>query len=261
MLRHSAVLFLTLGLAVAASGQTASKATGTQKTAAGTKRPTAATASKNPVAVIHTTIGDLRCELFPDKTPQAVANFIGLAQGTKDWTNPTTQKVEHNKPLYDGTIFQRVIPDFMIQGGDPTGTGTGGSGGKLQDELFPDLLFDKPGRLAYANSGPNSSSSQFFITEKERYSLNPCFSDQPCPGLVAGPHAGYTIFGQCDAPTVTLVKKIARMSRDEHDRPYAPVKIKHIDILNLKGAGTKAPAGKTPGAKTTTGPGKTAPKQ
>ncbi|HEV2989729.1 MAG TPA: peptidylprolyl isomerase [Candidatus Angelobacter sp.] len=253
MLRHFAFLFLTLGLAVAASGQTAGKATGTQKTTAGTKgRTAAAAASKNPVAVMHTTIGNLRCELFPDKAPKAVANFIGLAQGTKDWTNPTTKTVAHNKPLYDGTIFHRVIPDFMIQGGSPNGTSNVEDIGiKLEDELFPDLIFDKPGRLAYANSGPNTSSSQFFITEKVQHSLDPCFSDQPCPGQVARPHAGYTIFGQCDAPSVVLVKKIARMSRGQDDRPYDPVKIKHIDILNIKTAGTKPPARKTPGTKTT----------
>jgi peptidyl-prolyl cis-trans isomerase A (cyclophilin A) len=263
MLRRSAFLFLTLNLlALTAYGQTASKTAtktaGAQKTGASAKNRASATASKNPRAIIHTTAGNMSCELFADKAPKAVANFIGLAKGTKDWTNPATKTVEHNKPLYDGVIFHRVIPNFMIQGGDPTGTGTGNIGFALEDELFPDLLFDKPGRLAYANAGRNTSSSQFFITEKELPSLNPCFKDEPCPGLVAGPHAGYTIFGQCDANTVVLEKKIARMSRDGQDRPYDPVKIRHIDIVNSISA--KLPARKTPGSKTAT-PGKTAPKQ
>jgi peptidyl-prolyl cis-trans isomerase A (cyclophilin A) len=265
MLRRSAFL-LMLGLLVGtAVGQTASKTpsktTSAQKTGATAKNRPAATASKNPVAIIHTTAGNMRCELFQDKAPKAVANFIGLAKGTKDWTNPTTRTIEHNKPLYDGVIFHRVIPDFMIQGGDPTGSGSGNVGFSLEDELFPDLLFDRPGRLAYANAGRNTSSSQFFITEKELSRLNPCFKDEPCPGLVAGPHAGYTIFGQCNAPTVELVKTIARKSRDEHDRPYDPVKIQHIDIVNPGGTATKPPVRKTPGSKTTTQPGSTSPKQ
>ncbi len=175
--------------------------------------------TKNPVAIIHTTAGDFRCELFPDKAPKAVANFIGLATGDKDWTNPATGKVEHHRPLYNGVIFHRVIPEFMIQGGDPIGTGTGGPGYRFEDELHSDLLFDRPGRLAMANSGPNTNGSQFFITENEQPGLNPRHG------------AGYTIFGQCDEKAVALVKKIARMPRDARDRPLAPVKIVHIDIV------------------------------
>jgi peptidyl-prolyl cis-trans isomerase A (cyclophilin A) len=176
-------------------------------------------ASKNPIAVIHTTAGDMRCELFPDKAPLAVANFIGLATGDKDWTNPATGKVEHHRPMYDGVIFHRVIPGFMIQGGDPLGTGTGGPGYKFPDELHGDLLFDRPGRLAMANAGPNTNGSQFFITEQAQPGLNPQNG------------AGYTIFGQCDDKAVELVKKIARMPRDARDRPLQPVKIVHIEIV------------------------------
>ncbi|MBA3915503.1 MAG: peptidylprolyl isomerase [Acidobacteriales bacterium] len=169
-------------------------------------------------AVIDTTAGKMTCKLFPDKAPIGVANFIGLANGTKDWTNPTTGEKKHGVPLYDGTIFHRVIPNFMIQGGDPKGDGTGDPGYKFKNETSSDLKFDKPGRLAYANAGPDTNGSQFFITEAAYPSLN----------------GGYTIFGQCDDASVELVKKIARMGRDTNDRPYKPVSITHITI---EGAG------------------------
>jgi peptidyl-prolyl cis-trans isomerase A (cyclophilin A) len=143
-----------------------------------------------------------------------VANFIGLATGTKDWTSPVTHQKKHGVPLYDGTIFHRVIPDFMIQGGDPMGTGTGDPGYAFKNETSNDLKFDRPGRMAYANAGPNTNGSQFFITEVAYASLN----------------GGYTIFGQCDDASVKLVKQIARMGRDSNDKPYKPVKIIHITI-------------------------------
>jgi peptidyl-prolyl cis-trans isomerase A (cyclophilin A) len=167
-----------------------------------------------PVAVIDTTAGKLTCTLFPDKAPIGVANFIGLSDGTKDWTSPVTHQKKHGVPLYDGTIFHRVIPNFMIQGGDPLGTGTGDPGYQFRNETSSDLKFDRPGRLAYANAGPDTNGSQFFITEVPYPSLN----------------GGYTIFGQCDDASVALVKQIARMGRDSNDRPYRPVKINHITI-------------------------------
>jgi len=173
-----------------------------------------ATASDHPTAVIETTAGNLTCTLFPDKAPIGVANFIGLATGTKDWTSPVTHQKKHGVPLYDGTIFHRVIPDFMIQGGDPMGTGTGDPGYAFKNETSNDLKFDRPGRMAYANAGPNTNGSQFFITEVAYPSLN----------------GGYTIFGQCDDASVKLVKQIARMGRDSNDKPYKPVKIIHITI-------------------------------
>ena len=240
------VLLVLLALGLTAYGQTPQKAAPPKSTKTTAKK--AAPAPAPATAILHTTAGDLTCELMPDKAPKAVANFIGLATGKKDWKDPLSGKTMHGKPLYDGVIFHRVIPDFMIQGGDPMGTGTGNPGYRFEDELLPDLLFDQPGRLAMANSGPNTNGSQFFITEKELPFLNPCLDEAGCQrGMRRVPKGtGYTIFGQCDAATVELVKKIARMPctggpcTGANSRPQAPVKITHIEI---KGAG-KAPAGK-----------------
>jgi peptidyl-prolyl cis-trans isomerase A (cyclophilin A) len=184
------------------------------------KKPSAAATVLPPTAIIDTTAGKLTCVLFPDKAPIGVANFIGLARGTKDWTNPATGRKMHGVPLYNGTIFHRVIPNFMIQGGDPIGTGEGDPGYKFKNETSPDLQFDRPGRLAYANAGPDTNGSQFFVTEVPYPSLN----------------GGYTIFGQCDDPSVELVKKIARMPRNGNDRPNDPPKIVKITILHAGGA-------------------------
>ena len=213
----------------ASSGtQTAPAAkTGAAAQSSGAAKP-AVHASTKPTAIINTTAGKLTCTLFPDKAPVGVENFIGLASGTKDWKNPVSGATKHGVPLYDGTIFHRVIPDFMIQGGDPAGNGTGDPGYKFKNEVSADLLFDKPGRLAYANSGPGTNGSQFFITE------------------VAVPHlnGGYTIFGQCDEASVELVKQIARMSKDpSNDKPFRPVKIIHITIVRSTGAAPKPVAG------------------
>jgi len=188
-------------------------------------KPTVSAVSSKPTAIIDTTAGKMTCTLFPDKAPIGVENFIGLATGTKDWKNPVGT-TKHGVPLYDGTIFHRVIPAFMIQGGDPAGTGSGPDPvPQFKNEVSSDLLFDRPGRLAYANAGPNTNSSQFFITE------------------VATPHlnGGYTLFGQCDEATVALVKQIARMATDpQNDRPFRPVKINHITIV--KGGAAPKPA-------------------
>ena len=200
-------------------------------TSAGKPATAPAATPAGPAAIIDTTAGKMTCSLFPDKAPIGVANFIGLAQGTKDWTNPVSHAKKHGVPLYDGTIFHRVIPNFMIQGGDPAGSGSGEVGFEFKNETSPTLKFDRPGRLAYANAGPGTNGSQFFITEVPYASLN----------------GGYTIFGQCDDATVALVKQIARMGRDGNDRPYRPVKINHITIAK---AGTAAP--KPAAAKPTT---------
>ena len=217
---------------------------GSQTTPAAKPAPKPATApssSAGPTATIETTAGPLTCTLFPKQAPIGVANFIGLAQGTKDWTSPVTHAKKHGVPLYDGTVFHRVIPEFMIQGGDPAGNGSGDPGYAFKNEPSPDLKFDRPGRLAYANAGPNTNGSQFFITEVAYPSLN----------------GGYTIFGQCDDATVALVMKIARMGRDANDRPYRPVKIVHIKIVQSGAAHSmaKPSAGsKPPVKKSTTAP-------
>jgi len=204
------VLIVSTSLLVAA--QAASTPPATKPPVRKPASPAPAAAAE-PTAVIHTTAGDLHCALFPKVAPIGVENFIGLASGTKDWTSPVSHAKKHGVPLYDGTIFHRVIASFMIQGGDPKGDGTGDPGYKFKNEVSPDVKFDRPGRLAYANSGPDTNGSQFFITEVPYPSLN----------------GGYTIFGQCDEAAVELVKKIARMATDG-ERPLRPIKITHIEI-------------------------------
>jgi len=214
---------------------------GPRTPATGAKPASAAAPGAQPTAIIDTTAGKMTCTLFPDKAPLGVANFIGLATGTKDWKTPTGA-TKHGVPLYDGTIFHRVIPQFMIQGGDPAGSGSGPDPVKaFKNETSPDLLFDQPGRLAYANAGPNTNTSQFFITEV-------AFTGQQA-GILNG---HYTIFGQCDDASVALVKQIAAMSRDGNDRPYRPIRINHISIQKPGGA-VKPPAtpAKKPAASTT----------
>src|SRR6516162_9175876 len=124
------------------------------------------TVPNGPFAVLDTSMGRITCQFYQKQAPAAVSNFIGLAEGTKDWSDPTTGKLQRKKPFYDGTVFHRVIPDFMIQGGDPTASGMGGPGYTFRDEFDPNLNFDRPRRLAMANSGPNTNGSQFFITEQ-----------------------------------------------------------------------------------------------
>ncbi len=175
----------------------------------------ATTVPNGPFVVMDTSMGRITCQFFQKQAPNAVANFIGLAKGTKDWTDPATNKIQHHKPLYNGTTFHRVIPEFMIQGGDPTGTGMGGPGYAFGDELDPNLNFDKPGRLAMANSGPNSNGSQFFITEQAYDTLN----------------QHYTLIGQCDDSSVDVVKTIARVQRDANDKPLTPVVLEKVTIV------------------------------
>src|SRR5690348_17587924 len=210
-----------------------------------TSKPAAkpAATAAHPTAIINTTAGNLTCTLFPDKAPIGVANFIGLAKGTEDWTNPATGRKMHGVPLYNGTIFRRVSPDFMIQGGDPAGNGSGDPGYKFKNETSPDLTFDRPGRLAYANAGPDTNGSQFFITEVPYPSLN----------------GGYTIFGQCDDAAVALVKQLARMASDPRsNRPFRPVTINHITIVKAGGeAAAPKAAPKKPATASKTPPGNT----
>jgi peptidyl-prolyl cis-trans isomerase A (cyclophilin A) len=165
--------------------------------------------------VLDTTMGRITCKFFDKEAPLTVANFIGLAQGTKPWTDPTTHKKMKAKPFFDGTTFHRVIPEFMIQGGDPTGTGTGDPGYMFADEFDPNLNFDVPGRMAMANSGPGTNGSQFFITEVPTTHLN----------------QKHTIFGQCDQPSMSVVSAIARVQRDPDDKPVQPVVLNKVTIV------------------------------
>ena len=209
--------FVAFG-ALLMAGSLAAAQTSSAKPSTAAKPATSATSQ--PTAVIDTTAGKMNCTLFPDKAPIGVANFIGLANGTKEWKNPVSGASKHGVPLYDGTIFHRVIPGFMIQSGDPAETGSGADPIKpFKNEVSPDLTFDKAGRLAYANAGPNTNTSQFFITEVP-------FTGQQANML----NGHYTIFGQCDDASVALVKQIAAMSRDANDRPYRPIRINHIAI-------------------------------
>ena len=166
------------------------------------------------------TIGTFNCELFEKQTPKTVANFVGLARGVRPFKDKTGQWVK--KPLYDGLVFHRVIPGFMIQGGDPDGTGRGGPGYEFADEIVPDLKLDKAGVLAMANKGPATNGSQFFITEKET-------------AWLTGRH---TVFGQCEPSE--LVAKITAVPRGPGDRPTDAVTIKKVTILR----GAKAKKGK-----------------
>ncbi len=142
-------------------------------------------------ATFKTSLGDIVVKLLPEKAPKTVENFVGLAEGTKKWSDPRSG-MPSTKPLYDGTVFHRVIPEFMIQGGDPLGTGTGGPGFRFADEIDASNRFDRPGLLAMANAGPNTNGSQFFITEV------------PTPHL----NRGHTIFGEV-VKGQDLVPKIA----------------------------------------------------
>jgi peptidyl-prolyl cis-trans isomerase A (cyclophilin A) len=160
-------------------------------------------------ATIDTSLGAFHCELFPDKAPMTVANFVGLATGKKAWKNPKTGSVETGKPFFDGLIFHRVIPTFMIQGGDPLGEGVGGPGYEFEDEVNNGLTM-KPGTLAMANAGPATNGSQFFITEG-------------APGHLNNRH---TIFGLCKE--VDLVKKIEGVPRGRNDKPETPVTITKV---------------------------------
>jgi peptidyl-prolyl cis-trans isomerase A (cyclophilin A) len=168
-----------------------------------------------PTAVFDTSMGRISCKLFAKEAPATVANFVGLADGTIVWTDPTTHKKMRNKPLYNGTVFHRVIPEFMIQGGDPTATGMGDPGYAFKDEFNPDLNFDLPGRLAMANSGPDTNGSQFFITEVPTEHLN----------------QKHSIFGQCDDSSLIVVKSISRVQRDSNDKPVTDVVLIKVTIV------------------------------
>ena len=168
---------------------------------------------KGPVyATLKTSMGDIVVQLFEDKAPKTVANFIGLATGTKEWTDPKTgEKVK--KPLYNGTVFHRVIPGFMIQGGDPLGNGTGGPGYKFEDEFNPELRHTRGGILSMANSGPNTNGSQFFITLAPTLHLD----------------NRHSIFGEV-VKGQEVVVAIGNTPRDARDRPLKDVVLKEVVV-------------------------------
>jgi peptidyl-prolyl cis-trans isomerase A (cyclophilin A) len=165
-------------------------------------------------ATVHTSKGDIRITLFADQAPKTVRNFTDLAEGTKEWTDPKV-RAKSTAPLYDGTIFHRVIPGFMIQGGDPLGTGTGGPGYTFADEFHPELSFDRPYLLAMANAGPNTNGSQFFITVAPTSWLN----------------FKHSIFGEvADQESRDVVDAIAAVTTGQADRPREDVSISSITI-------------------------------
>jgi peptidyl-prolyl cis-trans isomerase A (cyclophilin A) len=163
-------------------------------------------------ATLKTSKGDIRVVLYPDTAPKTVANFVGLATGERAWTDPATNE-RQERPLYDGTIFHRVIPQFMIQGGDPLGSGRGGPGYSFEDEVDGPYRFDGPGYLAMANSGPDTNGSQFFITEVATPWLD-------------GKH---TIFGKV-VEGIEVVQAIMRSDRDQRDRPLDDIVVERIEI-------------------------------
>jgi len=178
-------------------------------------------------AKIETTLGTINCELFEKQAPITVANFVGLARCTRPFKDPKACKWTEKKPFYDGLTFNRVIPGFMIQGGDPLGTGTGNPGYAFDDEIAPDLKFDKPGQLAMANAGKRdghgTNGSQFFITDEG----NP-------PAYLTGKHS---IFGQCEP--VSVVSKIARVPAGPGNRPETEVVMKKVTISRGKAKKSK----------------------
>ncbi|MCZ2822975.1 MULTISPECIES: peptidylprolyl isomerase [unclassified Modestobacter] len=165
-------------------------------------------------AVLHTNHGDITVDLFPDHAPKTVANFTELAEGSREWIDPRTREKTTDK-LYDGTVFHRVIPGFMIQGGDPLGQGTGGPGYRFGDEFHPDLSFNRPYLLAMANAGPGTNGSQFFIT------------------VTSTPHLNnkHTIFGEvADDASRQVVDAIAATPTARGDRPVEDVVINSVEV-------------------------------
>jgi peptidyl-prolyl cis-trans isomerase A (cyclophilin A) len=164
-------------------------------------------------AHFETSLGNFTAELFDTKTPKTVANFVGLAEGTKEWKHPKSGEKHANKPYYDGIVFHRVIKGFMIQGGDPLGEGYGGPGYQFEDEFHPDLRHDRPGILSMANAGPNTNGSQFFVT------------------LAPTPHLDrrHSVFGVV-TEGLDVVQKIGQTQTDRSDRPVTPVVMKKVTI-------------------------------
>jgi peptidyl-prolyl cis-trans isomerase A (cyclophilin A) len=169
------------------------------------------------IATLHTNHGDIKVNLFGLDAPVTVANFVGLSDGTKEWTHPRTGAKNTDTPLYNGVIFHRIIPGFMIQGGDPAGTGMGGPGYNFNDEIS-EQNFNDPYKLAMANAGPGTNGSQFFITVADT-------------GWLYGKH---TVFGEvADEDSKKVVDKIAAVKTGPQDRPLEDVVINSISIEKL----------------------------
>ncbi|MFC6837663.1 peptidylprolyl isomerase [Halomarina ordinaria] len=166
----------------------------------------------NPEAVLQTNHGDIRLELFAERAPRTVENFLGLATGSQEWEDPETGETR-SEPLYEDVVFHRVIEGFMIQGGDPTGTGRGGPGYQFDDEFHDDLTHDAAGTLSMANAGPNTNGSQFFIT------------------LDATPHLDgrHSVFGQV-IDGMDVVRDIGSLPTDAQDRPQEDALIEGVQV-------------------------------
>lgn len=166
-------------------------------------------------AVLHTNHGDIEARLFEDRAPKTVANFVGLATGQRAYQDQETFE-ETTGPFYDGVTFHRIISNFMIQGGDPTGSGRGGPGYKFADEFHDELRHDAPGKLSMANAGPNTNGSQFFIT------------------LKATPHLNdkHAVFGEV-VDGMDVVQKIAQVPTDGRDKPEEPVVMESVEVKRV----------------------------
>ncbi|SRR5579883_398375 len=222
----AALLAASFFLATPAQGTPAPRQAGSQSATSEHRDP-------GLYMTFQTDKGNIACKLYEKESPVTVGKMVGLAIGKLPYVDPRTHQTTRKK-FFDGLTFHRVIPGFMIQGGDPLGNGTGspeGPGFPYQNENSPNLKFDVAGRLAMANAGPNTNGSQFFITEAPYPSLN----------------GGYTIWGQCGNPDV--VKAIASVQRDSSDKPLTPVHIQHVTVERVGAAPANAPEA-MPGAAT-----------
>jgi len=176
------------------------------------KKKAISTKGKDMIAVFETSVGTFKIKLFNDKAPKTVENFVGLVEGTKEWTDPKTgSKVK--KPFYNGLKFHRVIPNFMIQGGCPLGNGTGGPGYRFEDEFHPDLKHSKPGMLSMANAGPNTNGSQFFVT----VAATPWLDNK------------HAIFGEV-TEGMDIVNSISKAKTAPGDKPLEDIVLKSVKI-------------------------------
>src|SRR5260370_399899 len=165
-------------------------------------------------ARLYTSMGNILIHLEEQRAPKTVKNFVGLATGSQEWVHPRTGQVQNGVPLYDNTIFHRVIPDFMIQGGDPLGQGTGGPGYRFEDEFHPELRHSGPGILSMANSGPGTNGSQIFITERATPHLD-------------NPHSLF----RTAVPALPVLKQIARVPTGQRDKPVQDVVIYRVEVF------------------------------